>query len=153
MASVRRSVVKESLMKRSSRRNRISSRVVAVMLATLGLAGVVGAQAEQLAARRMMGRPAGPAPGPGGVVNLPYMVNDNAGNQWRIYQGGWMQQQGNMPLYSQGAMLMVNGAQPAVNVNTAPAAPETGELVFENMNANGMGVTRRVLIDKEGGFV
>ncbi len=30
------------------------------------------------------------APGPGGVVNLPYMVNDSAGNMWRIYQGGWL---------------------------------------------------------------
>ena len=139
-------------MKRS-RRNRLSSRVLAVMVATLTLAGMVGAQAQQLAARRIVGRPGAPAPGPGGVVNLPYMVNDNSGNQWRIYQGGWMQQQGNMPLYSQGAMLTINGAQPAVNVNTARVDPQTDELVFENMNANGMAVTRRVLIDREGGFV
>ena len=91
--------------------------------------------------------------GPGGSVNLPYMVADATGNQWRIYQGGWMQQAGNMPLYSQGAMLMINGAQPNMNNNVARLDNETNELVFENMAAQGFSVTRRVFVDRESGLV
>src|SRR5687768_15364494 len=64
-------------------------------------------------ARRVMGGAAA-----GGQVNLPYVVQDNQGNQWRIYQYGYLQQQGNMPLYSQGAMLMINGNQPVQRMNT-----------------------------------
>jgi len=94
-----------------------------------------------------------PANAPGGNVNLPYTVADGSGNQWRVYQGGWLQQSGNVPLYSQGAMLMVNGAQPTVNNNMARMDNATGEVVFENMQAQGYSVTRRVLVDKELGFV
>jgi hypothetical protein len=102
--------------------------------------------------QRMIRR--GPAdPGPGGMVNLPYMVNDAAGNQWRIYQGGWLQQQGNMPLYSQGAMMLINGNQVSQNNNQARVDDKTGELIFENLNAPNVAITRRVLIDKEQGFV
>src|SRR5213596_2754321 len=142
-------------MKRRRLSSRLSAPAVAVVVAVLGAAGVVGAQVQQqaqVAARRMM-RPGGPQPGPGGMINLPYMVNDNSGNQWRIYQGGWLQQTGNMPLYSQGAMLTVNGSQPNANSNTARVDPDTGELIFENLNANGMLITRRVLIDRDGGYV
>src|SRR5687767_10246594 len=90
-----------------------------------------------------------PGVGPGGQVNLPYVVADSAGGQWRIYQGGWLQQSGNMPLYSQGAMIMVNGNQPNMNNNVARLDNETGEVVFENMQVQGFAVTRRVLVDKE----
>jgi len=132
-------------------RSRVSSRALAVTVGVLAVAGVVGAQA-QVAARRMA-RPGMPAAGPGGVVNLPYIVADNTGSQWRVFQGGWLQQSGNMPLYSQGAMLTVNGAQPATNNNTARVDTDTGELVFENMTANGLAITRRVLVDKDAGYV
>ena len=43
-------------------------------------------------------------PGAGGAVNLPYGVPDQQGNQWMVYPGGWIQQQGNMQIYNQGAM-------------------------------------------------
>jgi hypothetical protein len=109
---------------------------------------VTAADAEML-----QRRPFRPAVGPGGNVNLPYMVADATGNQWRIYQGGWMQQAGNMPLYSQGAMLMINGAQPNMNNNVARLDNDTGEVVFENMAAQGYSVTRRVLVDKEANLV
>lgn len=92
-------------------------------------------------------------PGGAGGVNLPYVAADSTGGQWRVYPGGWLQQSGNMPLYSQGAMLIVNGNQPNMNNNMARMDNETGEVVFENMNAAGVTVTRRVLIDKEIGFV
>src|SRR5688500_18550824 len=144
-------------MKRS--RSRLSPRAVAAVIAgalgVVGFADHAGGEFEQLAARRIV-RPAGPAgqvPGPGGVVNLPYLANDNTGNQWRIYQGGWLQQSGNMPVYSQGAMLTINGAQPGMQNNMARVEPDTGELVLENMTVQGFSVTRRVLIDKDGSSV
>src|SRR5688572_8682235 len=82
-----------------------------------------------------------------GAVHLPYTVNDNTGNNWMIYQGGWLQQQGNQPVYSQGAMLTINGGQPNMQQNTARLDEKTGELVLENMNANNnVLVTRRILV-------
>src|SRR4051812_11238164 len=71
----------------------------------------------------------GAAAGPG-MVNLPYFVQDNKGNQWRVYQNGWLQQQGNMPLYSQGAQLTINGNQPSQNNNMGRMDEKTGELVI-----------------------
>ncbi len=105
-------------------------------------------------------RPPRPAPGAAGggggaaVVNLPHTVNDNAGSQWMIYQGGWLRQNGNTPLYSQAAMIMINGNHVGSNNNTAARDPKTGEIVFENMAAQGnVSITRRILIDNEGGYV
>ena len=90
--------------------------------------------------------------GGGGNVNLPYQVMDSTGNQWMVYQGGWIQMQGNNPVYSQGAMLQLNGNQPNVRNNTARLDDKTGEVIFDNMQAGNFTVTRRVLIDKEGGY-
>src|SRR5438046_2726558 len=78
----------------------------------------------------------------GGIVNLPYVISDNGGI-WRIYQGGWIQQQGNMPVYSQGAMLMINGQQANQNSNQGKLDEKTGELVLSDVNANGLTVERR----------
>ncbi|MDB5333721.1 MAG: hypothetical protein JWP03_4872 [Phycisphaerales bacterium] len=91
-------------------------------------------------------------PGAGGTVNLPYMFNDGNGGQYRIFGNGWLQQQGNMPLYSQGAMLTINGQQPNGN-NQGRIDEKTGELILENLQANGLTLTRRIMYDKEGGFV
>ena len=130
------------------KRNRI--RVLAVLVAPAVLAAaLVGAARGQLVQRRAFNAPGGA----GGNVNLPYTVADNTGNQWRIYPGGWLQQSGNMPLYQQGAMLTVNGSQPNMNNNVARMDNETGEVVFENMQAQGFGVTRRVLVDRGANFV
>lgn len=119
---------------------------------------VAALSVEAMAQRQAFGRRVFPGGGggnvgPGGVVSLPFMVNDNQGNNWRLYQNGWLQQQGNMPLYSQGAMLMVNGNQPANNNNQARVDEKTGEVVFENMAVGGFMVTRRVLIDRETAVV
>ena len=130
---------------------RLSRWPFAFLVTILVLHGITSGK-ELRAARIMAHRPG--MVGPGGQVSLPYMVNDNAGNNWRIYQGGWLQQQGNQPLYSQGAMLMVNGNQLNQNNNGARLDEKTGEVIFENMQApNGFTVTRRVLIDKEAGLV
>ncbi|CAN5704343.1 hypothetical protein BH09PLA1_BH09PLA1_08200 [soil metagenome] len=95
-----------------------------------------------------------PAPA-AGMVNLPYTVTDTAGNQWMIYQGGWMQQRGNQPVYSQSAMLQINGNGIQNNTNQAKLEEKTGEVVFENMNSNvpGVTITRRVLVDAREGYL
>ena len=121
-------------------------------LAALLASALVALLACAAGAELLQRRPAN-APAAAGNVNLPYTVADGSGNQWRIYQGGWLQQSGNMPLYSQGSMLMVNGAQPNMANNMARMDNETGEVVFENLQATGYSVTRRVLVDRELGFV
>ncbi|HEY2584822.1 MAG TPA: hypothetical protein VGI81_03535 [Tepidisphaeraceae bacterium] len=116
----------------------------------LSLSAMVAmAPAQAFRRRGMVNQPAGP----GGMVNLPYMLQDNNGGNWRVYQGGWFQQNSNMPLYSQGAMLTVDGQNPNVNSNTAKLDPKTGEVIFENMNAPGCSVTRYITLDKTGGYI
>ena len=115
------------------------------MLSALLVLVGTAATAKALARIIAPGRPG--VIGPGGQVNLPYMQQDASGNMWRIYQGGWLQQQGNMPLYSQGAMLMINGNQAQVNNNQARLDEKTGELVMENMQSAGFSATRRVFVD------
>lgn len=92
----------------------------------------------------------GPAGGPGGMVGLPYMFQDASGGAWRVYQGGWFQQNSNMPLFSQGAMLTVDGQSPNMNANMAKFDPKEGELIFDNLNVNGCTVTRHIMLDKAG---
>ena len=89
---------------------------------------------------------------PGGNVQLPHQVNDSQGNNWMIYQGGWIQMQGNQPLYSQGGIIQINNNQPQFRGNQAKQDEKTGEIVFENMNVGGFNITRRILIDKEQAY-
>src|SRR5438045_9063474 len=63
-----------------------------------GLVALAGLFPAPALAQRMIARPG--VAGPGGTVRLPYTVADNAGNQWRVYQYGQLQQSGNNPLYS-----------------------------------------------------
>lgn len=112
--------------------------ILAVLFPTVGLAE------KAFGLRRIMPRGGHGPQGPG-TVTLPYVINDNAGNQWTIYQGGWMQQQGNTPIFGQAGVLTINGNQPQMNNNTA-RVEESGELVLENLPvANGLLVTRRIL--------
>jgi hypothetical protein len=117
---------------------------------TLVLCVTMGATAKFVRGR-IFANGAGAA-GPG-MVGLPYMLQDNTGNNWRVYQGGWFQQNNNMPLYSQGAMLTIDGQAPNAGGNSARLDAKTGELIFENLQANGCTVTRRVSLDKPGGFI
>src|SRR4051812_41672690 len=76
-----------------------------------------GALASTLHGQKLVARPfmAGGQPGPGGAVNLPWMANDGKGQVWRIYQGGYLQNQGPTPnggntsTYSQAAQILING--------------------------------------------
>jgi hypothetical protein len=94
----------------SNRHVKILSGLLLVLFVTIGLA------AKVLQARNFFN----PAVMAGqGMVGLPYMLQDNTGNNWRLYQGGWFQQNNNMPLYSQGAMLTVDGQNPNAGANAA----------------------------------
>jgi hypothetical protein len=104
------------------------------------------------AARADRRRPPAAGGGPG-MVNLPYVVNDSSGNQWMIYQNGWLRQQGNMPLYSQAATLTVNGQHVQSQVNQARQDDKTGEIIFDNLAAPNVTVTRRIKVNAEGGYV
>src|SRR5882762_6445530 len=77
-------------------------------------------------AARAMRRIVGAAPAAGGMVNLPYTVSDNTGNQWLSYQAGQFQQQGGTPVYSQGAMLQINSAYPQARNNQGKVDEKRG---------------------------
>ncbi len=94
-----------------------------------------------------------PVPGQPGMISLPYIVSDTQGNQWMVYQQGMLQMQGNAPVYSQGAMLTINGGQPGAQTNTGRIDDKTGELILENMNANGFVLTRRLEFNTDEGYV
>ncbi|MGH7179969.1 MAG: hypothetical protein ACREJC_21510, partial [Tepidisphaeraceae bacterium] len=98
----------------------------------------------------------GPRKGPAGpgMVNLPYSSSDKLGNQWLIYQGGWLQQRGNMPIYGQTAIVQINGQQVGSNNNTARVDEKTAELIFDALITNGpVTMTRRVSVKGDEGYV
>ena len=70
-----------------------------------------------------------------------------------IYPGGMIRMEGNQPVFSQAAMLTVNGAGNNNNRNNAQLDPATGEIVMDNLPYGNCVVTRRVLISKEDGSV
>jgi len=112
----------------------------------VGSAGVADAQIVR-AAKRLI------APGGAAVkgsVNLPYFVPDKSGNQWMIYQGGWFRQNGNQPVYSQGAQLLIDGNNPNMNNNVGRIDADTGEIVLD-MQANAVSVSRRMKVDPTNG--
>lgn len=91
-----------------------------------------------------------------GMIMLPYNATDSAGNQWLVYQGGFLQQRGNQPIFSQAATLNVNGngVQSNANPQQAKLDEKTNEVVFENLNAGGVAtVTRRVFVNVPDGYV
>src|SRR5687767_9112698 len=101
-----------------SPRRPVAVAVVAFVLASL--ASPLDA-AAQLAVRGRRPVVAG-----GGNVQLPHQVNDSQGNNWMIYQGGWIQMQGNQPLYSQGGIIQINNNQPNFRGNQAKQDEKTG---------------------------
>src|SRR5690606_42116368 len=80
-------------------------------------------------------------------------ISDSAGNQWVIFQQGYLQQQGNMPAFSQGARLQINGTYVRLRDNTVRTDDKTGEILRENLQAGSIGLTRRILVDKVGQYV
>jgi hypothetical protein len=92
-----------------------------------------------------------------GTTSLPMYVSDQLGNRWIIQRGGWLQSQSNNtpPTYSQAAMVMINQTQPNQMNNSARVVDKTGEIIIEGLSAPqaGITVTRRVLVNKEEGYV
>lgn len=88
------------------------------------------------------------------TVNLPYSQPDKDGNQWMVHYYGYLQQQGNMPVYSSTGVLTVNGNSTSGRMQRqAKIDGKTGELVLENLPASNLTVTRRFLFNKEEGYV
>jgi hypothetical protein len=89
------------------------------------------------------------------IVTLPYQQADKDGNSWVVHFYGYLQQQGNMPVYSSAGVLTVNGnsmATPRMQ-RQAKLDGKTGELVLEAMPIATVSVTRRFLFNKEDGYV
>lgn len=107
--------------------------------------------AQRVADRRVEAENA--AAGGGATVNLPHVVPGGDGQQWMIQRGGWLQQQGNMPVFAQAAMLNINGAGPQGNANRATQDKQSGELVIDGLQIGGLALTRRVLINREENYV
>jgi hypothetical protein len=89
------------------------------------------------------------------TVNLPYMSPDKDGNQWMVHFYGYLQQQGNMPIYSQTGVLMINGNSTSgrAPMRQAKIDGKTGELVLENLQVGTVSVTRRFQFNKDDGYV
>jgi hypothetical protein len=102
--------------------------------------------------QRMLVAPRGVV-NPDGSVTLPYIQPDGAGGMWMIYDGGWIRQNGRQPVYAQAEVLTINGAALAPSTNVGQVDPKTGELILDNINNGGFIVTRRILIDKDDGWV
>lgn len=99
---------------------------------------VISASAEQRAIRRHR------AAGAGGNVNLPYQIPDGAGTNWTIYGNGLVRQNGNMPMFAQAALLMINGEQAPGHNNRGRIDPKSQELVIEGLTVGQVQLTRRV---------
>lgn len=89
------------------------------------------------------------------TVTLPYMQPDKDGNQWMVHFYGYLQQQGNMPVYSSTGVLTLNGTNTSGRAvqRSAKIDGKTGELVMENLQVAGFSVTRRFLFNKDDGYV
>src|SRR3954469_4175582 len=77
------------------------------------------------------------------TVNLPYMQPDKDGNQWMVHYYGYLQQQGQMPVYSNAGVLSINGATTTGRVaqRQAKVDGKTGELVMDNMQVGAFTLT------------
>jgi hypothetical protein len=89
------------------------------------------------------------------TVNLPYMSPDKDGNQWMVHFYGYLQQQGNMPVYSNTGVLMINGNSTSNRMpqRQAKIDGKTGELILENLQVGTINVTRRFQFNKDEGYV
>src|SRR5438552_19086822 len=83
------------------------------------------------------------------TVSLPYTQPDKEGNQWMVHFYGYLQQQGNMPVYSSTGVLTINGNATTGRMpqRSAKIDGKTGELVLENLPVGTFTVTRRFLFN------
>ena len=89
------------------------------------------------------------------VVNLPYMQPDKDGNQWMVHFYGYLQQQGNMPVYSNAGVLTINGASSTGRVASARRRSTARPASWSSRTCQigGFTVTRRFQFNKDEGYV
>jgi hypothetical protein len=89
------------------------------------------------------------------IVPLPYTSPDKDGNSWMVHFYGYLQQQGNMPVYSNAGVLTINGTNSAGRIvqRQGKIDGKTGELVLENLQMGTVTVTRRFQFNKDEGYV
>lgn len=108
---------------------------------------------QEAIARKIVAAAAG-APAAGSSVSLPYTVNDNSGNSYYFYSNGMFRQQGNMPVFSQAAMIQIGGASLPSPANTPAKLDEkTGEFIIENLQLRNVNITRRILVNKNENYI
>src|SRR5688572_27301865 len=91
---------------------------------------------------------------PDQTVTLPYQQPDKDGNSWMVHYYGYLQQQGNMPVYSSTGVLTINGNSTSNRQQRqAKIDGKTGELVLEALTVSTVSVTRRFQFNKEDGYV
>jgi hypothetical protein len=112
--------------------------ITAVLITSLSCIASAGAQARNAAAPR--------------IVNLPYNIADSSGNRWMIYQQGMLRQQGNA-LYSQGALLTINGSGIAASGNQARIDEKSGELLIDNLQTGTIQISRRIFVNAQHAYV
>src|SRR5947207_3356009 len=85
------------------------------------------------------------------TVTLPYMSPDKDGNQWMVHFYGYLQQQGNMPVYSNAGVPAINGtgASGRIPQRQAKIDGKTGELILENLQVGTVTITRRFQFNKD----
>src|SRR4051794_9151831 len=87
-------------------------------------------------------------------VTLPYTQPAADGNTWMVHFYGYLQQQGNMPVYSSTGVMPLNGI-PAQGRMQRPAKLDgkTGELILDNLTIGTFSVPRRFQFNKDEGYV
>src|SRR5687768_5854421 len=88
------------------------------------------------------------------VVTLPYQQPDKDGNSWMVHYYGYLQQQGNAPVYSSAGVLTINGNSTTNRMQRqAKLDGRTGELVLEPAQVATVTLTRRFQFNKDDGYV
>jgi hypothetical protein len=131
----------------STRPFKLRLAVATVIVSSLLFAAAAGAQPVNF---RMMGAMATPGPG---VHPLPYVIPDNSGGMWYVYNDGALRQQMAPAVYAQGALLTIDGNNFVAN-NNQGTVTKSGELVLSNPNlSDGLTVVRRIYFDQANHLV
>lgn len=85
-------------------------------------------------------------------VSLPYTAADNSGNQWVVQQMGFINMQGNQPIFGQAGMIQVNGQSVRWRENQVQQDERSGEIIFGEANSANLSIQRRVHLDAESGY-
>ncbi len=113
------------------------NRVVLVLAAPLAIIATIPAMGEI-----KMQRPMAAVVGRSSNLPAPLPHTDPMGNQWMIYPGGRLQQQGNMPVFSEVATIVLNNQMAGFPNNQVRM--EDGDFVLESPGVGGVSLLRRI---------